>query len=124
MNTEEFKTLLNRIDDGDNQDIFEQILKAFEDKDKEIEKLQIQLAGCGVAALQNTEESIRDRITSGNEYYSASYQDVCDAVDREIELRKQIAELKCCGNCKYENSEEEYCYTCSKFNNWEKYDEI
>lgn len=55
---------------------------------EELETLQMQLAGCGVAAMCNTEKSIAEqRIGKDNPYWSASYGDVCRAVDREIELR-------------------------------------
>ena len=54
------------------------------------EQLQVQLAGCGVAALQNTRTSIAEqrigRDAWGN---SASYEEVCNAVDREIEWRER-----------------------------------
>jgi len=64
-------------------------------KDKEIEKLRIQLAACGIAALCNTRKSIEEQgIDKDNPYYSASYADVCDAVNREIEHREEIEELK------------------------------
>jgi hypothetical protein len=54
----------------------------------EIERLRLQLAGCGVAALCNTRESAeKQRITKENPYWSASYGDVCDAVEREMNLR-------------------------------------
>ena len=59
-------------------------------KDEEIEKLRIQLAACGVAAMQNTTESALNRITKDNPYWSVSYSDVCDAVDREIRNRKAL----------------------------------
>lgn len=55
-----------------------------------LEILRMQLVACGVAALQNTEKSKVDRITKDNPYYSASYKDVCDAVDREIDLRAKL----------------------------------
>lgn len=51
---------------------------------------RMKLAGCGLAAMQNTRETIKDRIGSDNPYYSASYSDVCKAVDREIALRERL----------------------------------
>lgn len=62
-------------------------------KDK-IEQLRLQLAGCGVAALANTRDSAKQRIDRDSPYWSASYKDVCDAVDREMVLREQL--LQCC----------------------------
>jgi hypothetical protein len=64
--------------------------KGDEVRESELEKLRLQLAGCGVAAMQNTLETIKDRITPDNPYYSASYSDVCAAVDREISLRTKL----------------------------------
>lgn len=95
-------------------------------KDAEIKKLneecevwRIKLAACGVAALSNTHKSIKDRrIDSNNPYYSASYSDVCDAVDREIALREdnekkdaEIARLRKALEMIKENSLE--CFNCS-----------
>jgi len=59
-------------------------------KDAEIKILRMQLAGCGAAALANTHESAAHRLTRDNPYWSASYGDVCRAVDREIELREAL----------------------------------
>ena len=55
-----------------------------------IEQLRVQLSGCSAAALQNSEESKTNRAKQGNYGWSVAYQDVCDAVDREIELRKKL----------------------------------
>lgn len=61
----------------------------------ENEKLRMQLVACGVAAMCNTEESaVKQRIEKDNHYWSASYGDVCDAVNREIKLRSRIAALR------------------------------
>lgn len=55
----------------------------------ELEQTRVQLAGCGVAALCNTRESMVKQIVGHDAYgYSASYQDVLDAVGREIKLRE------------------------------------
>ena len=56
----------------------------------EVEQLRVQLAGCGVAAMQNTGESVKNRAKPGDYGYSASYGDVCRAVDREIEYREML----------------------------------
>lgn len=50
----------------------------------------MRLAACGVAAMQNTPSSIAGRITQDNPYWSASYHDVCAAVNREILLAERI----------------------------------
>ena len=57
-------------------------------KQLEIEKMR--LAACGVAAIQNTRITIKDRIKSDSPYWSASYSDVCRAIDREIALREKL----------------------------------
>lgn len=60
-------------------------------KEDELETLRLQLAACGVAAMCNTRESAKEqRITKDNPYWSASYQDVCNAVDREMALREKL----------------------------------
>ncbi|NDI85041.1 hypothetical protein [Undibacterium crateris] len=60
----------------------------------QLEKERMRLAGCATAALMNTEESVKDRISSDNPYWSASYGDICNAVDREIALRNENQQLK------------------------------
>jgi len=59
----------------------------------EIEQLRVQLAGCGVAAIENMESSKANRAKRGDYGWSESYYAVCCAVDREIELRAKLAEL-------------------------------
>jgi len=59
-----------------------------------LETERIRLAGCGVAALQNTNKSKVERIAKDNPYWSASYGDVCNAVDREINAREQAEMLQ------------------------------
>lgn len=57
----------------------------------ELEQTRVQLAGCGVAAMCNTRESMQEQLVEKGAYgYSASYQDVVDAVNREISLREQL----------------------------------
>jgi FtsZ-binding cell division protein ZapB len=54
------------------------------------EQLQVQLAGCGVAALQNTRQSIAEQRIGRDQYgFSGSYEEVCNAVDREIDWRER-----------------------------------
>ena len=60
---------------------------------EENERLRVQLAGCGVAAMQNTADSREHRIEKGAYGWSASYADVCSAVDREIALREENERL-------------------------------
>lgn len=57
----------------------------------EVETERMRVVACGVAALMNTEKTRSERILPDNPYYSASYADVCSAVDREMELRTQLA---------------------------------
>lgn len=58
------------------------------------EKNIMQLAGISTAAMQNTDSTIKDRIDKTNPYWTVAYQDTCDAVDREMKLRKEYADLK------------------------------
>ena len=60
----------------------------------DLEQTRVQLACCGVAAMQNTEESKANRVERGAYGWSASYGDVCRMVDREIEMRAENARLK------------------------------
>lgn len=55
-----------------------------------LEVERMRLAACGVAAMQNTPATIAQRVDRNSPYYSASYEDVCRAVDREISLRAQM----------------------------------
>lgn len=56
---------------------------------EQISTLTMQLAACGVGAMSNTEESKeKNRIAKDSPYYSASLQDVYNAVDREMSLRE------------------------------------
>lgn len=58
-----------------------------------LERVQMSLAGCGVIAGCNTEESFANA-TDGihPDYMTASLQSVIDAVRREIDLRAALAE--------------------------------
>lgn len=60
----------------------------------ELETERMKLAGCGVAAMCNTESTAAQRIDRDNPYWSASYGDVCAAVDREMKLRTELEALK------------------------------
>lgn len=63
--------------------------------EEELERERIRLAACGVAALCNTEESMAQQVIgSDNQYYSASYGDVVDAVKREIQHRAENTALR------------------------------
>lgn len=53
----------------------------------ELESQWIMLAACSSAALGNTPESAATRIGRENPYWSATYGDVCAAVDREMAHR-------------------------------------
>lgn len=55
----------------------------------ECERLQMQLAACGVVALANTIESASEARQMHPDYMSASCSDVAGAVDREIALRTE-----------------------------------
>lgn len=61
---------------------------------EELETERIRLAACATAALGNTEAAKAERLTPDHPYWSASYGDVCAAVDREIALRARVAQLE------------------------------
>ena len=75
------------------QDEMEVLKKRQNEMEEQIKELQCKLAGCGVAAMQNTHHTIARRIGPGEYGYSMSYAEVCRAVDREIALREQRDEL-------------------------------
>jgi hypothetical protein len=58
-----------------------------------LEYEQLRLAACTAAALGNTPEAVAQRIKRGDYAWSASYGDVCKAVDREMALRADVARL-------------------------------
>jgi len=57
-----------------------------------------RLAAISVAAMQDTEESRKDRITQDNMYWSPAYADMCRKVDQLIALRAVLKQ------------EADYCY--------------
>lgn len=59
------------------------------ERDAQIERLQMQLAACGVVALANTPGSAGEARQMHPDYMSGSCSDVADAVDREIAMRQQ-----------------------------------
>ena len=59
----------------------------------ELEVERMRLAGCGVAAMANTEKTKADRLTKDNPYWSSSYGDVCAAVDREMKYRTSLEDM-------------------------------
>lgn len=63
----------------------DKLIEDMRNKILEIQELHVmQLAAISTAALQNTEASKSERIGKYNPYWTVAYQDVCDAVDREI----------------------------------------
>ena len=60
----------------------------------ELERERMRLAACGVAAMSNTPETIAKRINADSDYFSASYSDVCRAVDREDAARAEAHSLR------------------------------
>lgn len=69
-------------------------LRAIAELREECERLRMQLAACGVVALANTPESASEARQMHQDYMSASCSDVAGAVDREMTLRQQLAELR------------------------------
>lgn len=72
---------------------YQAAIERAEAAETEVETVRMQLAACGVAAMSNTEDTIKQRITKDNSYWSASYGDVCNSVDREIKWRKRAESL-------------------------------
>ena len=95
-------------------DSFEGFITGMTTEDTELERERMRLAACGIAAMQNTPESIKQRIGRDSPYWSASYGDVCALVDREIELRTRleiaINESKVCALCN--KHEAMHCTEC------------
>ena len=59
----------------------------------DLEQTRVQLAGCGVIAMCNTENSLREQMPAPSAYgYSVSLADVERAVRREIALRAAATE--------------------------------
>lgn len=75
-------------------DILRDLLAELEQVKNDLERTRVQLAGCGVAAMQNTEKSRKERAKPGDYGYSASYGDVCRAVDREMKLWDELEQAK------------------------------
>jgi len=72
--------------------IIHDLLAEVERLRENIEQLQVQLAACGVAAMCNTAQSRgQQECVVGDYGWSQSYQDVVNAVGREIALRDQLA---------------------------------
>ena len=61
------------------------------EKSEDLKELhRMQLVACSTAALANTDKSKEFRIRKENPYWTPAYQDVCDAVDREIRYREAL----------------------------------
>ena len=53
----------------------------------------MELAAISTATIQNTEATIKDRISSDNPFCTQAYLDVCKAVDREMSLIESVKRL-------------------------------
>lgn len=63
---------------------------------RSVEELRIMnLAAISTASIQNTESTIKERITNDNPYWTVAYADVCRAIDREMELRNKLEQPGC-----------------------------
>jgi hypothetical protein len=60
----------------------------------QLETERLKLAACTTAALGNTPETVAQRLDREHPYWSASYGDVCAAVDREMALRDQLVQAQ------------------------------
>lgn len=53
------------------------------------EQYRMQMAAIGTVSMMNTRNTALDRLEQGHPYWTLAYQDVCDAVDREMKWREQ-----------------------------------
>lgn len=56
----------------------------------ELETERMRLAACGVVAMANTSDSAERARVMADEYWSASLEDVCAVVDREMAYRRAL----------------------------------
>jgi hypothetical protein len=57
---------------------------------EQLDDERMKLAACGVAAMQNTRLTAREhRLNRDSQFWTASYGDVCAAVDREMAARER-----------------------------------
>lgn len=61
---------------------------------QELETERMRLAACGVVAGSNTGDSAAINRQMNNEYRSGSLEEVCRAVDREMDLREDLIRLQ------------------------------
>jgi hypothetical protein len=61
---------------------------------QELETERMRLAACGVVAGSNTGDSAAINRQMNNEYRSGSLEEVCRAVDREMDLRDDLIRLQ------------------------------
>lgn len=66
---------------------------------EEVEHERFRLAACSVAAMSNTPDTVANRLDSNHPCYSASYADVCRAIDREMSLRTIADHIDRCVMC-------------------------
>jgi hypothetical protein len=55
---------------------------------------EMQFAAVMTATLQNTDNTVKDRIPRENPYWTVAYSDVCVAIDREMKHRKTAEKLR------------------------------
>ena len=68
------------------------IAEYLDEQDNEIYTAKMQLAACSAATYGNDPKSIRlYRLSKDDPYYTEAYKDVCNAVDREIDLRTRLS---------------------------------
>ena len=85
--------LVSKASHGDLLSCLEKLFKEAEEVEELKELHRMQLVACSTAALGNTEESKELRIGKENPYWTPAYQDVCGAVDREIQYRSALEEI-------------------------------
>lgn len=62
--------------------------------EKSLETERMRLAACGVVALANTQKSAKKVREMKSEYNSASLENVCSAVDREMKYREALTQIR------------------------------
>lgn len=60
----------------------------------DLETERMKVVACVVAAPTNTKKASKERIGKDNPHWTASYGDVCAAVNREMELQAEVAGLR------------------------------
>lgn len=83
---------MSHFADDDTLALIERLKQQLAAKDAELEGARMQLVACGVVASANTRDSAEAARQMHPDYMCPAVKDVIRAVDREMELREQLAE--------------------------------